>query len=313
MSVSLRLTHKITAIGIIGVVGVILTGGIHFYGESAMAGYRDAAENARSIFELNSRIEIELLEGRRAEKDFLLRNDVKKIDSQIDISKSAAADIEILRGKIVAAGKPDLARKVEAMSASLKQYQSHFLAVVQEKRQLGLDEKSGLEGQLRNSVHEMETRVNQLHESGLLVTMLMMRRHEKDFILRRDRKYGDEMKIRAGEFTTGLANVDAPEAAKAELKQKLADYQRDFFAWMETALKLSVELKAMSETFSLVEPVVEEIAREVDALRTEAERSRVAVHENVQWEMAITVTLIAALVLAAGFFIGRSVPSRCLL
>ncbi|OLE32715.1 MAG: methyl-accepting chemotaxis protein [Alphaproteobacteria bacterium 13_1_20CM_3_64_12] len=307
MSVSLRLTHKITAIGIIGVVGVILTGGIHFYGESAMAGYRDAAENARSIFELNSRIEIELLEGRRAEKDFLLRNDVKKIDSQIDISKSAAADIEILRGKIVAAGKPDLARKVEAMSASLKQYQSHFLAVVQEKRQLGLDEKSGLEGQLRNSVHEMETRVNQLHESGLLVTMLMMRRHEKDFILRRDRKYGDEMKIRAGEFTTGLANVDAPEAAKAELKQKLADYQRDFFAWMETALKLSVELKAMSETFSLVEPVVEEIAREVDALRTEAERSRVAVHENVQWEMAITVTLIAALVLAAGFFIGRSV------
>ena len=307
MSVSLRLTHKITAIGIIGVVGVILTGGIHFYGESAMAGYRNAAENARSIFELSSRIEIELLEGRRAEKDFLLRNDVKKIDSQIDISKSAAADIEILRGKIVAAGKPDLARKVEAMSASLKQYQSHFLAVVQEKRQLGLDEKSGLEGQLRNSVHEMETRVNQLHESGLLVTMLMMRRHEKDFILRRDRKYGDEMKIRAGEFTTGLANVDAPEAAKAELKQKLADYQRDFFAWMETALKLSVELKAMSETFSLVEPVIEEIAREVNALRTEAERSRVAVHENVQWEMAITVTLIAALVLAAGFFIGRSV------
>ncbi|MFL6813472.1 MAG: methyl-accepting chemotaxis protein [Bradyrhizobium sp.] len=307
MSISLRLTHKITAIGIIGVAGVILTGGIHFYGESAMAGYRDAAENARSIFELSSRIEIELLEGRRAEKDFLLRNDVKKIDSQIDISKSAAADIEILRGKIVAAGKPDLARKVEAMSASLKQYQSHFLAVVQQKRQLGLDEKSGLEGQLRNSVHEMETRVNQLHESGLLVTTLMMRRHEKDFILRRDRKYGDEMKIRAGEFTAALVNVDAPEAAKTELKQKLADYQRDFFAWMETALKLSVELKAMSESFSVVEPVIEEISREVNALRIEAERSRVAVHENVQWKMAITVTLIAALVLAAGFFIGRSV------
>src|SRR5437763_12731243 len=191
------------------------------------------------------------------------------------------------------------------MSASLKQYQSHFLAVVQEKRQLGLDEKSVIAVELINAVHVMETRVNHLHESCLLVTMLMMRRDEKDFILRRDRKYGDEMKIRAGEFTTGLANVDAPEAAKAELKQKLADYQRDFFAWMETALKLSVELKAMSETFSLVEPVVEEIAREVDALRTEAERSRVAVHENVQWEMAITVTLIAALVLAAGIFIGR--------
>ena len=30
-----------------------------------------------------------------------------------------------------------------------------------------------------------------------------------------------------------------PEAAKTELRQKLADYQRDFFAWMDTALTLA--------------------------------------------------------------------------
>src|SRR4051794_138622 len=246
---SLRLTHKITAIGIIGVAGVVLTGGIHFYGESATAVYRDAAENARGIFELSNRIQIDLLESRRAEKDFLLRNEVKKIDAQIETSKSASGSIEVLRGKLIANGKPDLAAKVDAITAGLKQYQAHFLVVVEEKRQLGLDEKSGLEGQLRKSVHEMETQVNELHAPGLLVTMLMMRRHEKDFILRRDRKYGDEMKLRADEFTAGIASADVPETAKAELTRKLADYQRDFFAWMETALKLSADLKAMSESF----------------------------------------------------------------
>src|SRR6266478_4956479 len=98
-SFSIRLTHKITAIGLIGVVGVIFTGGIHFYGESATAVHRDAAENARTLFELNSKIEIELLEGRRAEKDFLLRNDVKKADAQIGIGKSVTADIDRLREK----------------------------------------------------------------------------------------------------------------------------------------------------------------------------------------------------------------------
>ena len=138
---SLRLTHKITAIGIIGVIGVILVGGLHMYGESAVAAYRDAAENARTIFELNNKIEIELLEGRRAEKDFLLRNDQNKAESQIEISKSVASDIDTLRGKIVAVGKQDLARQIEAMSASLKQYQGHFLAVVEQKSKLGLDEK----------------------------------------------------------------------------------------------------------------------------------------------------------------------------
>ena len=74
-SLSLHLTQKITAIGIVGVVGVVLIGGIHLYGEKAVSVYRDAAGEARTLFELNSRINVNLLEMRRAEKDFLLRND----------------------------------------------------------------------------------------------------------------------------------------------------------------------------------------------------------------------------------------------
>jgi methyl-accepting chemotaxis protein len=304
---SLRLTHKITAIGIIGVAGVVLVGGMHMYGESAMAVSRDAADNARTLSELNSKIGIELLEGRRAEKDFLLRNDQKKADSQAEISKSAIADIDMLGGKIMAAGKPDLARQVEAMSNSLRQYQTHFTSVVEEKVRLGLDEKSGLEGRLRNSVHDIEARVDQLHESALLISMLMMRRHEKDFMLRRDAKYGDEMKKRASEFTAEVDKVDIPAAAKIELKQKLADYQRDFFAWMDTALKLAGELKATSESFSAVEPVIDAVSKSVNDIRIEATRSNTAMRDSIQSQMEIAILLIALAVMGAGFFIGRSV------
>jgi methyl-accepting chemotaxis protein len=277
------------------------------YGESEMAVYRDTAENARTISELSSKIEIELLEGRRAEKDFLLRNDSKKADSQIAIGKSVAADIDMLHGKIVAAGRSDLARQIEAMRTSLEQYQAHFVKVVELKRQLGLDEKSGLEGRLRTSVHDIESRIDQLHESALLITMLMMRRHEKDFMLRRDAKYGDDMKKRASELTIGIENANIPEAAKAELKQKLADYQRDFFVWMGTALTLAGELKATSESFSTVEPVIEAVSKTVDGIRAEAERSNAALRENIQRRMGMSIPLIAFAVLGAGFFIGRSI------
>src|SRR4030088_218830 len=304
---SFRLTHKIVAIGVAGIVGVILVGGMHVYGESEMAVYRDTAENARTISELSSKIEIELLEGRRAEKDFLLRNDSKKADSQIAIGKSVAADIDMLHGKIVAAGRSDLARQIEAMRTSLEQYQAHFVKVVELKRQLGLDEKSGLEGRLRTSVHDIESRIDQLHESALLTTMLMMRRHEKDFMLRRDAKYGDDMKKRASELTIGIENANIPEAAKAELKQKLADYQRDFFVWMGTALTLAGELKATSESFSTVEPVIEAVSKAINGIRAEAERSNAALRENIQQRMGISIPLIALAVLGAGFFIGRSI------
>jgi methyl-accepting chemotaxis protein len=304
---SFRLTHKVVAIGIVGIAGVMLVGGIHVYGESSMAVYRDTAHNAQTISELSGKIEIELLEGRRAEKDFLLRNDSKKADSQINIAKAVAADVDMLHGKVVAAGRPDLGRQIEATRTSLKQYQAHFLAVVELKRQLGLDEKSGLEGRLRTSVHDIESRVDQLHESPLMITMLRMRRHEKDFMLRRDAKYGDDMKKRASEFSAGIENANIPEAAKTELKQKLADYQRDFFVWMETALTLAGELKATSESFAAVEPVIEAVCKEVNGIRTEAERSNATVRDNIQRRMGVSILLIAFAVLGVGFFIGRSV------
>ena len=304
---SLRLTHKITAIGITGVLGVIMVGGIHMYGEGAIAVYRSAAEHARAIEALNSKIEIRLLEGRRAEKDFLLRNDPKKADNQIEISKAVSADIDALRGKIAALGKPDLMRQIDGMRTSLKQYQAHFLVVAEQKRQLGLDEKSGLEGRLRASVHDVETRANQLQDPDLLVSMLMMRRHEKDFMLRRDRKYGDDMKQRASEFVVKIDKANIPETAKSELKLKLGDYQRDFFAWMETALMHAAELKAMSESFAAVEPVIDAVATAVNEMRSEADRLNTAEHENVQRQIMIAILLIACGVLGMGFFIGRSI------
>ena len=306
-SLSLRLTHKITAIGIIGLIGVVLVGGIHLYGENAVAVYRNAAENARTIAELNRKIEVELLEGRRAEKDFLLRNDARKADSQIEIGKAVATDVDALRNKVAAIGKSDLAAQIEAMQASLKKYQANFTAVVEQKRELGLDEKSGLEGRLRNSVHDIESRVEALHEQSLLITMLAMRRHEKDFMLRRDAKYGEEMKKRNAEFLAGVANAEIPEPAKTELKQKLADYQRDFQAWMEQALKLAAELKSMSEAFSAVEPVIEAVSKSVYATSAEAEQANRAQREEIQRLIGIAIAVISVLVMGAGLYIGRSV------
>jgi methyl-accepting chemotaxis protein len=304
---SIRLTHKILAIGVVGLLGVILVGGIHFYGEGAVATYRMAADKARAISELNRKVEVELLEGRRAEKDFLLRNDPKKAESQAEIGKAVAADIAALHDRLAAIGKADLAARIEAMRASLGQYQDHFEQVVALKQKLGLNEDAGLEGRLRGSVHAIEAKVDQLHEPALLATMLMMRRHEKDFMLRRDAKYGGEMKKRAAEFAAGLESADIPAAAKPELNRLLGDYQRDFQAWMDTALQLAAELKATSDSFSAVEPVIEAVSKSVNDIRTEAERQNAIEHDRIQWQMEVAILLIASLVLGAGLFIGRSV------
>jgi methyl-accepting chemotaxis protein len=76
---------------------------------------------------------------------------------------------------------------------------------------------------------------------------------------------------------------------------------------MEQALKLADELKAMSESFSAVEPVIEAVSKSVNAIRAEAERLNAAEGASIQRTIEIAILIIAISVLGAGFFIGRSV------
>ena len=193
-----------------------MIGGIHFYGENAVAIYRHRRGQGAGDFGLNGKIEVELLEGRRAEKDFLLRNDPKKAESQAEIGKAVSRTSLRCTTGSPPSERPIWLRGSRRMRASLQQYQDHFEPVVALKQQLGLNEEAGLEGRLRGSVHAIEAKVDQLHEPALLTTMLMMRRHEKDFMLRRDAKYGGEMKKRAAEFAAGVESADIPAAAKPD-------------------------------------------------------------------------------------------------
>jgi methyl-accepting chemotaxis protein len=304
---SFRLTYRILAIGIVGVAGVILVGGIHMYAEFETAQYSEAAEKARAIFELSNKIKIELLESRRAEKDFLLRNDRKKADVQREFSNAVAADTGDLQAKLLEIGKTDLAGKVKAMAHALKNYQTSFGTAVQERERLGLNEDSGLAGRLRDSVRGFEAMMAQLQDKDLLASTLMMRRHEKDFMLKHDETYGDEMSKEATRFAARLKEADIPEDVKAGLKQKLADYQRDFSAWSDTAIDFDNDLKAASTAFSTLEPAVDAVSKSVVEMKADADMASFT--ESAYWGRLVkaVIILIAASSLGISIFIGRSV------
>src|SRR6185436_6485594 len=140
------------------------------------------------------------------------------------LASSITSDLDALRRQ--ASGHTDLEGKIDTIRAGFQSYGRHFAEVVALKLKLGLDENSGLEGTLRKSVHEIETALKSFDEPRLAVSMLMMRRHEKDFMLRRAVKYGDDMKKRAAEFTAGLGTAgNIPAAARTDVAAKLAAYQ----------------------------------------------------------------------------------------
>ena len=75
MNLRIRLSHKIAAIGAIGVLGLAIVGGLYLFGSWTQARSQKNAEDASAIAMLTSKLSNQMLQARRAEKDFLLRRD----------------------------------------------------------------------------------------------------------------------------------------------------------------------------------------------------------------------------------------------
>lgn len=70
---SIRLTHKVMAIGLFGLVGLVVFGAIYEIGSLSQDASRTVANRARAIADLNKQLTIEMLEARRNEKNFQQR------------------------------------------------------------------------------------------------------------------------------------------------------------------------------------------------------------------------------------------------
>ena len=194
MSLNIKLSHRIGSISIILIFSLAAIAGIYLYDASIQDAFQQKADAANSVYALTKNIETQLLEIRRTEKDFLLRSDVKYAERHDKLQELIGGELKVLQQQGRTLGLSDFTNKAGIILEGFDKYGAQFKAMVADKIRLGLNENSGLEGALRKSVHAIEAQLNDLKEAKYLVPMLMMRRHEKDFMLRRDKKYGDEMK-----------------------------------------------------------------------------------------------------------------------
>ena len=306
---SLRLTHKIMAIGLVGLIGLVAFGTIYQFGSWSQDASRVVASEGRAIADLNKQIAINMLEARRAEKDFQLRREESYAKRQAEASAAIDRDLEKLKSMVRSAGFIAVLDKIETLQRGFANYTKNFTALAQAEIKLGLNENLGLTGSLRAAVHDIETKLKEFDEPKLTNAMLTMRRHEKDFMLRREEKYVGELKKAAAEFSKSLASADIQPAVKADIARKLEKYQADFSVWASGALEVTSSGAAMSKTFREIEPVIVEVEQSVERLYTTAEASEAATRGSVGKWMLIAFGVAVVLVSGLSLLIGRSISS----
>jgi len=121
-----------------------------------------------SLFKLET-VSAKMASLRKHEQGFILKHQLsskKEFDDTLRGLMVVAADI---RSGLVDKGV-DLS-KLDASKRALMLYQQHFNRYVEVQTTIGLDHKSGLYGELRAAVHQLEARVFELSETQLMVVM----------------------------------------------------------------------------------------------------------------------------------------------
>ncbi|HHJ81340.1 MAG TPA: hypothetical protein ENJ65_06870, partial [Candidatus Tenderia electrophaga] len=115
---------------------------------------------------------------------------------------------------------------------------SHFSELEKLIEQIGLDENQGLRGSLRQAAHQVEKVFRQTNNAPLLVELLMLRRHEKDFLLRLDAKYVDRHNKVYRELTSQIEQTSLDATRRDSIINNLTTYTTNFHTLVETKKRL---------------------------------------------------------------------------
>ena len=229
---------------------------------------RSTLTRAEAITNDTTGTQLDLLEARRREKDFLLRSDPKYAEQVLQHATGMIAHSKDLEAAAVTAEGRQIALDMQHRG---KAYEDAFQAVARLTEQVGYDENSGLQGSLRGAVHEIESALKGNKAVDLQVSMLSLRRHEKDFMLRLNEKYIKALDDEQGRFANLLtASRDVPEVQKTAIRDLLGKYVSIFRQFAEASLRLEDNKKTVSVVAAEFDPLIEAMLKRAREMNREA-------------------------------------------
>ena len=247
-----------------------------------------------------------LMESRISEKELF-------IDPSDDLFKKLDAELEALKSQVALIMLTDipkigsLAQAISDIKKNVNVYNEAVAGVVAEIKKRGANETLGLQGALREAVHEIEGILRPVDQDKLKVSMLMLRRHEKDFIMRVNGKYVNEFDDEIANFTKTLADSRLDSASIQKISAALRIYSEDFHAFASETLALEVKRQDLNKIFAESEPLFSKATMLLRDNSTTVAESGSRERAQIFW-ISVSMTLASTLtVIIASLLIGRSV------
>jgi methyl-accepting chemotaxis protein len=242
-----------------------------------------------------------VLKMRKAEKDFLMRE-----TSNSDFMATGKSKYANEMGKLMTyedslitsllnggwADKLGISEDLNTLQKSLEDYQSSFGKITKAYRQRGYMDY-GAEGTLRTAIHNIENSEYQVDN----VRLLTLRRHEKDFFIRKDLNYLEKFTAELNDFRSALGNSTRSKT----IKEQLAIYETAFneIIDIEKSIGLNETAGLMGEmraSVHKIEPLLTKLEKVV-----EVQTQDITFMTTITFALVFLAELIIGIVLAIQF------------
>ena len=196
-------------------------------------------------------------------------------------------------------------RESARIGASIDKVAQLVRETVALQTELGFDENAGLNGHLRQAVHDVESRIKLAGSTGvpaaaidrLQVEVLTLRRHEKDFMLRGASKDVDAIAETAKKLEADLDRSGFDAETEGALVRLLSVYSRDFRAWAVGRKALTEKARDLFAATEAIDPVARALSESATERAASAETAMLRTTDNVKSVLILAVVLIIAIAL----------------
>ncbi len=291
-----------------GVISAIL-----IVGFAALAGayYRVTTVNSKAtedtlaitkFGENVDKINIQFLDMRRLEKDFIINQDKSLIDGHANLLGQIEGGIaEILAHPPTA----EVNSLLSDMSEYLGLYKGSFNEMVKSMEAAGLDAKSGYLGKLNKSVANINELVTGQGKADLQLSLLKIREQERLYENDPKPSYMDAMLAEKKDFTALLAHSGLDADTRLFIGDDFNSYLTALKSYGESLLKLREQRKTFSDVALEFTPLLasmkESKTKLLDSTRVEADANQ----RQISLIFVAIVALVATVVNIAFFSVAR--------
>ena len=276
-----------------------------------MSYFFNKAELADRIHAMTDSIIIQMLNARIAEKNFILRDLQNEsfysagISSNLQVHQRYTENAQEKIGYLIQWQPANEKKSADRLMQLVYEYNQIFTELVNTYQKIGFKDW-GLLGQWRRAIHEVERQTAQMSRTDMQESLLQLRRLEKDYLLRGDETYLEDIQNQIAGLRNEILKIPSPRAA--HISKKMTSYENAFGKFVMLQKKVGrTDEEGLQSQFN---EVIKKMEILVDQIMAESKSD----YERAKRDFRLMSLIIYLLGIAVGssfyYFFARSVSMK---